>query len=64
MMLAIKPEAKSLVSLIIKHSRQGDIDPVAISSALPEHSTHHVAFVIEQLSQLPYPDLTQLIRNN
>ncbi len=63
-MLQVKPEAKPLVSLIIKHSRQGVVDPVVLSQTLPEYSVHHVAFVIEQLSQLPYPDLTQLIRNN
>ncbi len=63
-MLTIKPEHKMLVDLIIKQSRQGDIDPASVSQMMPEHSVHHVAFVIEQLSQLPYPDLTQLIRNN
>ncbi|MBY7810634.1 hypothetical protein KW448_03025 [Vibrio fluvialis] len=63
-MLMIKPEHKPLVSLIIEQSRQGNIDPVSISQMMPEHSAHHVAFVIEQLSQLPYPDLTLLIRNN
>ncbi|MEZ8650487.1 hypothetical protein AB6D92_16030 [Vibrio splendidus] len=63
-MLTIKPQCKPLVSLIIKQSKQGHVDPISVSQMLPEHSVHHVAFVIEQLSQLPYPDLTQLIRNN
>ena len=63
-MLTIKPEHKTLVSLIIEHSKQGHVDPISVSQMLPEYSVHHVAFVIEQLSQLPYPDLTQLIRNN
>ncbi|WGW01540.1 hypothetical protein QF117_12205 [Vibrio sp. YMD68] len=63
-MLDVKPEAKPLVNLIIEHSRKGDVDPEAIALALPKYSAHHVALVIEQLAQLPYPDLTQLIRNN
>ncbi len=63
-MLTIKPEHKALVSLIIEQSRQGNVNPDSISQMIPEHSAYHVAFVIEQLSQLPYPDLTRLIQNN
>ncbi len=63
-MLQVKPEAKPLVNLIIEQSRQGNMDPVSISQMIPEHSAHHIAFVTEQLSQLPYPDLTLLIQNN
>lgn len=63
-MLTIKPEHRTLVCLIIEQSRQGNVDPVSVSQMMPEHSAHHVAFVIEQLSQLPYPDLTRLIQNN
>ena len=63
-MLTIKSEHKTLVSLIIEQSQQGNVDPVSVSQIMPEHSAYHVAFVIEQLSQLPYPDLTRLIQNN
>ncbi len=61
-MLQVKQGAKPLVRLIIDHARQGDVDPLIVSTLMPEYSVHHVAFVIEQLSQLPYPDLTHLIK--
>ncbi|MCY9855421.1 hypothetical protein [Vibrio mediterranei] len=63
-MLPIKPEAKSLVRLIVTHSRFGDIDPKAIANQMPQYSPAYVAFVIEQLAQSPYPDLMQLIKDN
>ncbi len=61
-MLNIKPEAERLVQRIILHSRYGHVEPSVIASEMPQYSEVHIAFVIEQLSQLPYPDLTRLIK--
>lgn len=63
-MLPVKTDAQQLVLLIVGHARQGVPDPYIIAEALPDYSIHHVAFVIEQLAQLPYPDLSQLIRDS
>ncbi|MBY7667248.1 MULTISPECIES: hypothetical protein [Vibrio] len=61
-MLNIAPEAKTLVQTIVTYSRYGVVEPHIIARLHPEHSEHHIAFVLEQLAQQPFPDLQQLTK--
>lgn len=63
-MLTVKEDAKELIETIITHSRYGVVDPRIIASQYPEHTEHHIAFVLEQIAQTPFPDLLQLVKNN
>lgn len=62
-MLCIKPEAQELLQAILTHSRQGEPNPKIIAQEFTQYSEHHVAFVLEQIAQLPFPDITQLFTN-
>lgn len=62
-MLIIAPEAQPLVQTIITYSRYGVVEPHLIAAQHPEHSEHHIAFVLEQLAQLPLADLIVLTKN-
>lgn len=63
-MLTVTPKAKALVQTIVTYSRYGVVDPHIIAKLHPEHSEHHIAFVLEQLAQAPLPDLQQLVKNS
>ncbi len=59
-MMLVLNSARPLIALIVQHARNGKIDPQAISNEMPEYSTTHIAFVLEQLSHLPFSEITQL----